>query len=202
MKLPSMLPGLPFFVLVGCMTLSLGTKYQYSYMMVKPDSTTGMKWEDDKIAISFHISDKSVNFNLRNKTNEVIKIIWDEATMVKYGKAQKVMHAGVKYTDRNASQPPTTIPAGASIDDLVLPTENVYWREGYYGTYYSNPGGWEEHDLFPTQDLNKPDFREAILKSKGKTFSVYLPIQHQGKTLDYTFEFMVTNVAPISQGRY
>lgn len=201
MKLRSTISVLLFFVLGGCMTLSLGTKYQYSYMMVKPDSTSGMKWEDDNIEISFFISDKSVNFNLKNKTNEVIKIIWDEAVIVQYGKAQKVMHAGVKYIDRNASQPPTAIPPGASVDDLVLPTDNVYWREGYYGRYISNPGGWKIRDLFPTQDLNKAEYRERILRHKGQKFSVYLPIQHLGKTLDYTFEFLITDVKEISQGR-
>ncbi len=202
MKVTTVFTALSLAILAGCMTLNLGTKYQYSYKLIKPDSANGMKWEDDKIAISFLVSDKEVDFNLRNKTNEVIKVIWDEATMVQSGKAEKVMHAGVKYTDRNESHPPTAIPAGASIDDLLLPSDNVYWREGYYGTYSSDPGGWEETDLFPTSDLNKPEYRQSILGLKGQTFSIYLPIQYQGKTLDYTFQFLISDVEPTSQGGY
>ncbi|HUI29010.1 MAG TPA: hypothetical protein VLX91_02245 [Candidatus Acidoferrales bacterium] len=200
MKLRIIFTALSLASLVGCMTLNLGTRYEYSYKLTKPDSANGMKWEDDKIAISFFVSDKEVDFTLRNKTNEVIKVNWDEATIVQYGKAGKVMHAGVKYTDRNESHPSTAVPPGASIDDLLLPSDNVYWREGYYGEYYSNPGGWEENDLFPTADFNKAEYKDAILKSKGKSFSIYLPIQYQNKTLDYTFEFVITDVQPISQG--
>ena len=181
-------------VLVGCATLSLGNKYSYDYQLVKPDSSNALRWEDDKIAIAFTMSDKAINFTLRNRTKDVMKLIWDEATIMQFGKAQKVMHAGVKYINRNEAQPPATIPPGTSIDDMALPSENVYYREGYYGTYYSNPGGWEEEDLFPTYDLNKPEIRESILGSKGQKLGLYLPIQYQGKTIDYTFEFSVTDV--------
>lgn len=36
------------------------------------------------------------------------------------------MHSGVKYTDRNNSQPATSIPKGASLSDILLPTDNVF----------------------------------------------------------------------------
>jgi len=198
MKTPFSVTFALIVVAAGCATLSLGTKYGYDYQLVKPDSATGMRWEDDKISVAFDISDKAINFTIRNKTKEVMKLIWDEATIMQFGKAQKVMHTGVKYINRNEAQPAATIPAGTSIDDMALPSENVYYREGYYGTYYSNPGGWEEQDLFPTHDLNKPEFRESILKSKGQKLGLYLPIQYQGKTLDYTFEFAITDVKPVA----
>lgn len=177
--------------LVGCAAMLFGTKYSYSYKLVKPESTD-MKWEDDKIAFTFFIGDKEVNFKAKNKTNEVMKIIWDEATLVQFGKAKKVMHSGVKYTDRNSSQPASTIPSGASIDDLMMPTDNVYFSSGQYG-------GWREQDLFPTQDLNEDKYKQSILNSKGQKFSVYIPVQYQGKTLDYTFEFEITDVQPLAK---
>ncbi len=177
--------------LLGCASMLFGTKYSYSYKLVKPESAD-MKWEDDKISLSFLIGDKEVSFKVKNKTNEVMKIIWDEATLVQFGKAIKVMHAGVKYTDRNSSQPASTIPPGASIDDLIMPTDNVYFSSGKYG-------GWREQDLFPTQDMNEAKYKQSILDSKGQKFSVYLPIQYQGKTIDYTFEFEITDVQPLSK---
>ncbi len=173
----------------GCATMGLGTKYLYSYKLTKPESSN-MKWEDDKIGFEFFISDKNVNFKALNKSNDVLKIIWDDVAIVQSGKAKKVMHAGVKYTDRNSSQPASAIPPGASIEDLIMPTDNVYFSSGAYG-------GWRERDLFATQDLNKDEYKQSILSSKGQKFSVYIPIQYQGKTLDYTFEFEIIEVRPI-----
>ena len=192
----------------GCFsyTAMLGTTYKYDYAMLKKDDSTSktdttqnMNFEDDKINANFSIGDKQINFTIKNKTDNVMKIIWDEAAIVQFGTSHKVMHTGVKYIDRNNSQPPTVIPPQASIEDLILPADNIYYREGYYGTYYSNPGGWEEHDLFPKNDLNKPEIKETIMKLSGQTFSVYLPIQYQEKTLYYTFNFAITGVNPLIQ---
>lgn len=183
--------------LSGC----YGTYYHYDYGLLRKstiskesDTLKTLVYKDDKIDIIFSIGVKSVNFNLKNKTEDVIKIIWDEASFVKFGKTHRVMHQGVKYNDRNSSQPPTVIPSQASLDDLVVPTDNVYWQEGFYSQYGSSPGKWKEYDLFLQYDLNNPKLKEEILSSIGKKFSVYLPIQYKGKTLDYTFNFIITNV--------
>jgi len=194
----------------GCFsyTAMLGTTYKYDYAMIKKDDSTSktdttqnMNFEDDKILANFNVGDKQISFTIKNKTDNVLKIIWDEAAIVQFGTSHKVMHSGVKYIDRNSSQPPTAIPPQASIDDIVLPADNVYYREGSYSTYYSNPGGWEEHDLFPKNDLNKPEIKETIMNLSGQTFSVYLPIQYQEKTLDYTFNFVITRVSPLIQNQ-
>lgn len=192
--------------LSGCFsyTAMMGTTYKYDYIMTKKDTSSAkvdtlksMAFDDNKITANFIVGDKQINFTLKNKTNDVMKIIWDEASIVQFGTTHKVMHNGVKYIDRNSSQPPSVIPSQASIDDLVLPADNVYYREGYYSTYSSNPGGWEEHDLFPKNDLNKPDIKATIMSLKGQAFSIYLPIQQQGKTLDYTFNFAIKNVQAV-----
>jgi hypothetical protein len=190
----------------GCYTAMLGTTYKYDYAMIKKvtsspkvDTLKSMSFDDDKITSNFIIGDKQINFTLKNKTNDVMKIIWDEASIVQFGTTHKVMHNGVKYIDRNSSQPPSVVPPQASINDLVLPADNVYYRDGYYSTYSSRPGGWEEHDLFPKNDLNKPAIKETIMNLKGQAFSIYLPIQYQGKTLDYTFNFTITNVQAMAK---
>ena len=118
--------------------------YKYDYAMIKKDDSTSktdttqnMNFEDDKILANFNVGDKQISFTIKNKTDNVLKIIWDEAAIVQFGTSHKVMHSGVKYIDRNSSQPPTAIPPQASIDDIVLPADNVYYREGSYSTYYS-----------------------------------------------------------------
>ena len=139
----------------SCVSM-MGSKYHYSYNLKDPNSTN-LSYSDELIAVKFQITDTSIAFTMKNLTSDSIKIIWDEVSFVQNGSAQKVMHVGVKYTDRNNSQPPTVIPPEISIDENLIPVNNVYWREGYYSQYSSSPGGWEENDILPTQDLDKEE---------------------------------------------
>jgi len=184
------------FGLSSCFTTKslLGTKYDYSFKLLGDHAKTDKTFDDGKINVFFSIGSKDVNFTLRNLTADPMKINWDEASLIIYGQSKRVMHNGVKFIDRSAPQAPTVIPGNSSIDDLVLPTDNVYYREGYYSTYSSSPGGWEQHDLFLSRDGNKEDTKQLILNSKGQTFKFFLPIEQNGQKINYTFEFEVTSV--------
>ena len=97
-----------------------------------------MHFEDSVITVDFSISQKQISFVMKNKSAHTIKINWDETLFIKFGTPGKVMHSGVKYTERNNSQPMSIIPSGTSHEDIILPTENVYWRDGYYSQYSSD----------------------------------------------------------------
>jgi hypothetical protein len=176
-----------------------GDTYKYKYELIKPIVDTSLIFEDSTTKFTFTISAKEIDFVAKNKTEQPIKIIWDEASLVIYGSAEKVMHNGTKYIDRNNSQPPTTIPGNAHIDDLVVPTSKVYYREGYYSTTYSNAGGWETNDLFPTQDLKSEETKSLINASKGQEFTLYLPVRDpNGKEIGYSFVFKIRDVSCIT----
>lgn len=180
---------LPCLLVLGCASTwyGKGNYYKYSYTMIKPASAD-MKFEDANISIKFFISGKAVNFNLFNKTNKPIKVIWDNTSIVKFGEAKKTMHAGVKYIDRSEHQPPTIIPANSYIEDLLIPIDNIW---------YSSFNGWQKYGLFIDDDLGKEEFSNAALATKGAKLGVLLPIEIEGKIIDYEFEFMVTNVKAI-----
>ncbi|RTL56075.1 MAG: hypothetical protein EKK37_16470 [Sphingobacteriales bacterium] len=177
----------------------LGTKYNYTWKLTGNNAITDRTFNDGKISVFFIVGDKDVNFTLKNLTNDPMKINWDEASLIIYGQSKRVMHNGVKFIDRSSPQAPTVIPGNSSIDDLVLPTDNVYYREGYYSTYFSRPGGWEKHDLFLSRDGNKEDTKKLILDSKGQKFRFFLPIEQNGLKLNYTFEFEATEVSPVTK---
>lgn len=156
--------------------------YNYQFALVEVNSvaldTTTMNYIDDKIEAQFSVGVSSISFAIKNLTNDVMKIVWDEASLVQYGVAKKVMHAGVKYTEAHNSQPPTSMPPKSSISDLVLPADNVKYVEGYYSTYYSRSPRWDE---LPLLDRAGGDVNQI--------FSLYLPIQYLDKTLNYNFTF-------------
>jgi hypothetical protein len=161
--------------------------------MISPDSTK-MKWSNDTIAIDFILSQARIYFTLQNLSTETMKIIWDETTIIRNDRAMKVMHSGVKYIDRSNSQPPTTIPGKTSIDDNVLPVDNVRYREGYYGQYSSSPGGWVEDTFYPDHDYNDASIRSVIPKIKGKILSLVITIEQKNIKKEYKFDFEIASI--------
>ncbi len=135
------------------------------------------RYEDDYIDIVWYVGYKEFNFLLTNKSDYTIKINWDDISYVDLnGTVGRVMHSGVKYIDRNNSQPSTSIPKKANISDILIPTNNVYFASGQYG-------GWREQPLIPTS-YNSGG-------AEGKTMRILMPIMIQDVQNDYTFEFLI-----------
>jgi hypothetical protein len=143
------------------------------------------RYEDDYIEIVWFVSSKQFNFELKNKTTHSMKINWDDISFVDInGKTGRVMHSGVKYTDRNNSQPSSTIPRGASLSDILLPTDNVYFISGQYG-------GWNESNLIPSFYKTQELLNTGAPSFVGKKMTILMPIIIESVQNDYTFEFNV-----------
>jgi hypothetical protein len=181
--------------LIGCISIAQlrGNTYSYSHKLTG-DNITDNLYEDNDLKISFSVGTKEIDFEIYNKTDKSIKIIWDETSFIPYGEGKKVMHKGVKYVDRNAAQVPTTIPSKTSWSDMVVPTDNVYYKQGYYSQYVSNPGGWETTDLWLTADFNKPETEAVVMKLKGLKYRLLMPMEVNGIKKEYTFNFEITDV--------
>lgn len=143
------------------------------------------RYEDDYIDIVWYVGLKQFNFTLKNKSGHTLKINWDDVSYVDVkGQVGRVMHSGVKYTDRNGSQPATTVPKNASISDLLLPTENVYYVSGQYG-------GWRESYLVPCVYKTPEAFNAEAPSLVGKTMTIMMPIMIENVQNDYTFMFNI-----------
>ena len=147
--------------------------------------TNKYRYEDDYINIVWYVDSKRFYFDLTNKSGHTIKINWDDISYVDYnGKVGRVMHSGVKYTERNNSQPASTVPKGATLSDILIPTENVYFISGRFG-------GWREKYLIPCV-YNDAATRDAQASSYvGKTMTIVLPIMIENVQNDYTFTFNI-----------
>lgn len=143
------------------------------------------RYEDDYINIVWYVGLKQFNFTLNNKSGHSLKINWDDISFVDTeGQVGRVMHSGVKYTERNNSQLATTVPKGASISDILLPTENVYFVSGQYG-------GWRENYLLPCVYQTPEAFNAGASSLVGKTMTIMMPIIIENVQNDYTFTFNI-----------
>lgn len=150
------------------------------------DGTTNKyRYEDDYIYIVWCVGAKQFNFDLTNKSGHTLKINWDDISYVDYkGQTGRVMHSGVKYTERNNSQPASTVPKGANLSDLLLPTENVYYVSGQYG-------GWREKYLIPCVYSDAATRDAQASAYIGKTLTIMMPIMIENVQNDYTFTFSI-----------
>ncbi len=146
------------------------------------ENLTKYSFEDEYIKIIWYVSRTSLHFQLTNKSQHSIKIPWDEVVYVDIkGQTGRVMHSGIKYIDRNNSQPASVVPRGASISDLVMPTDNVYYVSGQYG-------GWSEHPLLPKYTTTEEIQSSGVV---GKSMKVLFPVVIENVTNEYTFEFCI-----------
>lgn len=166
-------------------------KQQFGETKVVTLNENGMtkyRYEDDYIDITWYVNMKKFNFTLKNKSNHTLKINWDDISYVDYkGSTGRVMHAGVKYTERNNSQPSSTIPKGATLDDMLLPTENVSYTSP---TKYTS-GGWVENYLIPCVYKDEATLFANANNYLGKTMTILMPIMIENVQNDYTFTFNI-----------
>lgn len=155
----------------------------------KEAGITHYRFEDDYIAISWYVDETSFHFSLTNKSGKTLKINWDDISYVDMeGQAGRVMHSGVKYSERNNAQPSTTIPKGATLSDRLIPTQNIYSETDILF------GGvnWFEKHLFPRKEELSEDAAKAnVAQYEGKTMAILMPILIENVPNDYLFTFQI-----------
>jgi len=162
---------------------------------VNIQSKESLLYKDSIIKIQWTPNDKEFAFVLENVTNSVISIDWNN--VVYYdpsGKSCRTMHSGVKFIDRNSAQPSSTIIPKSKLDDLVQPTDNVYFNEGTYSKYGSTPSSWQSVELFSinSKDVNLAQSSADLYKNKD--VKILMPITYKNKTINYIFNFNISDV--------
>ena len=152
----------------------------YKYRMTKPLDTDSLSFEDADILTAFVIQDSGITPAVLNKTNDPVKIDWNQVSIVDiFNASHGVTHEGVKYADAAASKPPTIIPPSAKMTDTVIPADNVHFTSGQYG-------GWSTAHLIPRG--TDPG------AAKSKTLGLFMPLEIKGVTKNYLFQFQITDV--------
>jgi len=188
-----------FLVIIGC-TPTMTMTYRYNIglanverpanarvqygdiqlVRVQSGDTVKYHFEDSLLSVFWMPTDDQVYFWLNNKSQHTLKLIWDETAFVyPSGVSARVMHEGVKYNDRNNSQPPTIIPKDGSLFDCLNPTDRVFF--GYKSYVLYDGYEWQTAPYLCPSDV-------------GKDFRIVLPLQVEGVTNEYTFQFHVNSV--------
>lgn len=158
------------------------------------ESINKYQYEDQYIQITWLYATNQLDFELVNKSDYTLKINWDNVSYMDYnGNVSRIMHKGVKYNNREESQGTISIPKGGRLNDMLVPTSNVYFDKGF-GMYV--PAKWVQTALFPCYYKKKSDMKADIARGTwlGRTIKVLFPIEIEGVKNDYSFEFRVDGV--------
>lgn len=154
-------------------------KQQYGeskILSLSNNEITQYKYEDDLVAFTWYVSKTQLNFSLKNKTNHSIRIPWDDIVFINpAGRSMRVIHNGIRLVDRNSEQAPSVVAKNSTLDDILVPSDHIYYIEGQYG-------GWRTHDVFHNYEY------------VGAKISVVFPIIIENVTNEYIFRFQATNV--------
>lgn len=190
------------FLFTGCfaptqlqLQMQNANKYTYKHVLIGDNVSNGSTFNDGKIKLDFAVGVKEIDFTLTNLTSSPIKIIWDETALVLFAESKRVIHKGVKFIDRNNSQPPTLVAPNSVVDDLVSPSEYIYFNQGYYVNALANQrSSWESYPLFYSSDMGDEKTRNIINALKGHRYRLFMPIEVDGVKKNYTFEFEISEV--------
>lgn len=145
------------------------------------DGISKYTYEDDFINIVWYIGKSKLNFFLTNKSGYSIKLPWDDMAYVdENGITMRVIHSGGRLIDRNATQAPSVVPKNATLEDILIPSENIYFSSG-----------WIEKSLFPSYNSQEAANKSPIL---GKTIRIIFPIIIQDVQNEYVFEFSIDGI--------
>lgn len=116
----------------------------------------------------------SLPIMFENRSNEAIRIIWDESAFVNHkGEAEKIIHEGVLLKDKSLSQMPTIIPPKANIKDSISPVNKIVILPSSRDWGYLNICG---------DDVDWPEI--GTIKEEeciGKIFGLFLTYEVSGR---------------------
>jgi hypothetical protein len=140
--------------------------------------------EDQLVRILWAGPDDQLEFDLLNKSDSPVKILWDDAAYVDItGHSRRVIHSGVKLMERNSPQTPSVIPGKGRLNDIVYPSDHV--------SYYGN---WSQIPMFPClrEGYACTDHdRKLVAAHNGLDYRVLLPVEVGKETYPYIFVFKV-----------
>ena len=152
--------------------------------MSKLDVPNGT-YEDDEIYLKAVFDNNVIDFNLVNKSNGTVRVLWDNGAYIdEIGASHRILHSSVKVVDKEKEQIPSVIAKGSQFSDNIFVSD---YADIQGGALVYKP-------LLGYNSFRKQDEAEARLSSiKGTTVKLLLPIEIAGEMREYIFSFSCQN---------
>lgn len=145
-------------------------------------------YEDENIYITWLFLQTQLGFVITNKSDNSIKLIWDNMKYVNYnGESCGIIHKGVfMYEMRNVFQVSTVVPVGATYEDALFPVD--------FGHYTGGMNEWKPGSLFPQESIYEKNIKSYKRACESLRVNVLFPIMIEGVENEYIFQFKINDV--------
>ena len=156
----------------------------YSNPQTNNEVVTELSYSDEYITILPYSEYPRIELVLINNHTSSMRVLWDEAAYTDVrGTAHQVIHNNTKFIDREKAQVASVIPAGAKIEDVIVPTECIAMIDGEWEII-----PFESDEFLSLEDAEAELYAYQNNPGLSKC-SLLLPIEIEGKKLEYTLNF-------------
>jgi len=188
------LPRLASLLVLAALALPSCAHYRARYdLLYIPDLAHAVApkgvFEEAGVHIKWYPTENGFSFELKNHSKHSVRIFWEQSAYVDTtGTAHRVIHKGIRWSDINETEPPTVVPPGAYVDDMIIPGDHYQLKVTPYRYLF------RVIPLLPTKASSETQLESYGQKYTGATVSLLLPIEIDGKRREYHFEFLVKTV--------
>jgi hypothetical protein len=152
-------------VLVSCKSYY----YVYDVEMIHPVQSKALIYQNDTMSVEFGLEPKDISITMTNKTDEGIKINWDDVSFSLFGNANRIVHKETSYLGHTLAQPSTTIPPHTKLKDILIRSKDVHFYSA------GNNSFLVIDNLFPDYDFGNNRTATMVAGLKGSQINIFLP---------------------------
>lgn len=153
--------------------------------VVDSNISGSFSYKDELLSVMWSIDRNKALFSVKNNASGSIKVLWDDMAFVGLnGESHRVIHKGIKYSEKEKEQAPSIIARNAELHDLIIPADKIYYQKSW--------GKWSAYP-FVDDFLYSPE-DESAKHPNGKKIQVLLPVVINEKRYEYQFVFEIVNI--------
>jgi hypothetical protein len=154
-------------------------RYKLSYRLVSPAVSPELRFQDRNVSVSFAVAEQGFEMHFENLSPHDVKILWERAEYTDVNRqTQRLMHSGVRFPDRNNPIPDQFVLSRSSVEETVIPINNVYMlpqKKGY--------------DIRPLFQLES----DGAAGLKGKSIIIFIPVEVNRQIIPYNFKIEISD---------
>ena len=160
--------------------------YSYKFSMKESEKPYKLYYKNDTLSISSNFYFEGLMVEVTNKSDEPVKINWDELTMTENETNKKIEHVVINEGGIIVYQPPSIISPKSGYADLVVYADNIY---------YLKEDGEEKmkiKDMYPRESRKRE--RDSVQQLKGQRITLLLPIEIKSVSHLRVFNFLLEEI--------
>lgn len=118
---------------------------------------------------------------IKNESGRSVKVLWDDGALIDQENiAHRIIHSGIKITDKEKAQVPSVIPDDSSISDTIYASDCLEWNV--------NKGDWDYIPLVWDQTFSDEQSAMSYINNMAPV-KLMLPIENNGELTEYLISF-------------